>query len=84
MFQNLKYCWQWTILRYIAEDHSLDKDVQDSHYEVIPFLRITSSVSVGFPHPLFDELGREYDLTALKAYVIPYLHFLKYKTLTKC
>jgi hypothetical protein len=41
----------------------------DSHYyEVIPFLRITSSVTVGFPI-LLGELGRENALTALKSSV---------------
>jgi hypothetical protein len=33
----------------------------DSHYEVIPFLRITSSVNVGCPI-LIGEVGHENDL----------------------
>jgi hypothetical protein len=51
---------QYCATRSICEEHP---DSQ-SQYEVIPFLRITSSVNVGFPI-LLGELDRENDLTAM-------------------
>jgi hypothetical protein len=45
-----------------------------SHYEAIPFLRISSSVNVG----LLRELGRAFDLTALKK-VFSHSCFLNFK-----
>jgi hypothetical protein len=45
-------------------DNSKVVEHPDSHSEVIPFLRITSSVNVEFS--IIGELGRENDLTVLK------------------